>query len=86
MSISDAPVSLLDIPATIISELGLTEKATGLSMFEVDPGISRIRRYGASSFSHGAGEYVAPIVFYSIDGDSWLDDSWRVEGIFPPAE
>ena len=59
-------------------------KAAGLPMFQIDPASERVRRYGAFRFSHTAGDYVGPIVVYSVRGDSWRDASWSIEGIFPP--
>lgn len=84
LTTSDAPASLLDVPATVFSELGIEASPTGTSLFELGPGTARTRRYGAFDFHHTKGDYVGPIVVYTIDGDSWQDDSWGIEGIYPP--
>jgi hypothetical protein len=84
LQISETPVSVLDVPATIFAELGVEATPTGMSVFEADGSQNRARRYGAFDFRHSKGDYVSPIVFYSVTGDSWLDESWSIEGVYPP--
>jgi hypothetical protein len=81
---SETPVSVLDVPATIFAELGVEANPTGVSVFQTDGNQDRTRRYGAFDFRASKGDYVSPIVFYSVTGDSWLDESWNIEGIYPP--
>lgn len=82
---SDAPVSLRDVPATILSELGMERADGGPSMFEVTTDEPRVRYHGAFEFSPNKTGYVDPITLYRVDGDSWLDESWAVERIVAPA-
>jgi hypothetical protein len=82
MKISDAPVSLSDIPKTIISELGLKGDFPGLSMFEVKESDIRERRFliysGEKSFL--IQDYLPMMREYVVSGFSWLDESWRLTG------
>ena len=78
---SEAPVSLLDVPATVFSILGVETSPTGMSVYEVDGDAVRTRRYGVFEYRTTSGDYVEPIVFYSVTGDSWLDQSWSIEDV-----
>lgn len=77
----NAPVSTLDVPATVISELGLENSDGRTSMFEVDPAATTVRYHSAFQFSPNKGEYVADITVYRIEGDSWVNESWTVDEI-----
>ena len=81
---SNAPVSLRDVPATIVSELELDESTDRASMFQLDPDAPRVRYHGAFDFSPNKSGFVDAITMYRIEGDSWLDESWSVEGILTP--
>lgn len=84
---SDAPVSLRDVPATILSELGMEAVDDRPSMFEVPPDEPRTRYHAAFDFSPNKSGYVEPITLYRIEGDSWLDESWKVDSIlYAPTE
>lgn len=83
---SAAPVSLRDVPATILSELGMESVDGRPSMFEVSPEEPRTRYHAAFDFSPNKSGYVEPITLYRIEGDSWLDESWTVESILYPAK
>jgi hypothetical protein len=84
MEVSNAPVSLLDIPATIAAELDLPETPPGVSMFSVGDGDLRIRQYAAFDYSETKTSYVGPMTLYTIKGHSWDDESWRVETVLRP--
>lgn len=77
---SDAPVSLGDIPQTVVEELGLEASFPGRSMFEVGEGEERERIYRAFVGPQQDVVYVAPIVEYAVNGHSWDDTSWRETG------
>lgn len=87
MTISDAPVSLSDIPKTIFSELGLKGDFIGISMLEVKEYDVRERRYliynsVPSSADKG---YFPPLEEYIVSGFSWFDKSWYKTGrLFSP--
>ncbi|MFZ3171885.1 MAG: sulfatase-like hydrolase/transferase [Carboxydocellales bacterium] len=79
MKVSDAPVSLSDIPKTITSELGLTVKYPGRSMFTIKESDIRERRFLAYQWEHEYWDkaYLPSMQEYIISGFSWLNQSWR---------
>lgn len=81
LEISNAPVSLMDVPATILSELGLVNRHDRSSMFEIEASAPRTRYHSAFEFSPNKGGYVDDITVYRITGDSWVNDSWVVDEI-----
>ena len=82
--ISDAPVSLIDIPKTIMSELKIKTDFPGLSMFEVEDDYKRKRYYGAYYWFLKNKDFVDPITMYVVNGFSWSNESWNVLSILPP--
>jgi len=81
-----APVSLLDIPSTIMSELNLDGSPySGMSMFEVSPESDRKRYYGAYTWRPVKSNYVDTIIMYEVSGNSWANESWTLHAIYPPA-
>jgi hypothetical protein len=54
-------------------------------MFEVAPGAPRVRHFGAFEVGPSSSDFVDDITLYRIEGDSWLNESWSVEKILPPA-
>jgi hypothetical protein len=80
LKISDAPVSLGDIPETAIEELGLKGKFPGKSMFRVKEDEKRERIYRAFFGEQENVEYLAPLYEYSVNGFSWDDTSWQETG------
>lgn len=86
LTVSESPVSLLDVSGTILSELNLelNEGIRGPSMFELNPGTARNRYYGAIYFNVIKSDYVGPITMYRVSGHSWLDSSWSVDAIYVP--
>lgn len=81
LEISNAPVALTDLPATITAELGLVSASGGHSMFELDATESRTRFHGAFEFSPNKQSYVDDITLYRIEGNSWSNESWTVDTI-----
>lgn len=82
LTISDAPVSLADIPRTVTSVLGLPSSLPGKSMLDpVDdaPRARRVLKYesGAQRVAHA---YFPVLTEYEVSGFSWLDESWRPTG------
>jgi hypothetical protein len=80
LRISDAPVSLGDIPQTVVDELGLDANFPGKSMFRVKENEDRERIYRAFVGPQEDVEYLAPLYEYSVNGFSWDDTSWRETG------
>jgi len=79
LKISDAPVSLSDIPKTIISELGLKDDLPGRSMFTINESDIRERRFLAYNWEHEYWNkaYLPAMQEYIVTGFSWLNQSWR---------
>lgn len=79
LKISDQPVSLADIPATVFSDLGLPVRDSGISMFAIDRSRARERRFlaysGRDIYSH-----YGDMTEYIVDGFSWQDGAWRRSG------
>jgi hypothetical protein len=84
LKISDAPVSLIDIPKTIVSALEIKVDFPGLSMFEVEDDYKRKRYYGASHWFYENKDFVEPITMYVVNGFSWSNESWNMLSILPP--
>jgi hypothetical protein len=80
LRISDAPVSLSDIPQTVVEELGLEATFPGKSMFSVGEHEERERIYRAFVGPQENVEYLAPLYEYAVNGFSWDDTSWRETG------
>ena len=78
---SEAPVTLTGIPATIFSELGLDSGLDRASMFDTKEADNVLRYHSAFEFGSNKSEYVDDITVYEIDGDSWLNESWTVREI-----
>jgi hypothetical protein len=83
---SESPVSLLDVPWTILSELGFQPVHTikEPSMFELSPDAKRTRYYSAFDFIANKSDFVGPITIYSVSGHSWRSRSWGVDTIKYP--
>lgn len=79
LKISDRPVSLADIPATVFSEFGLRAGSAGRSMFEIDELRTRERRFlfysGRDVYSH-----YGDMSEFIVTGYSWQDRAWRRSG------
>ena len=84
LTISDSPVSTLDIKSTIFSELNIKAKDMGKSMFDIKQSEQRIRNYHAFSFAPEKKEFFPAIMKYQINGHSWSDESWFVSNILLP--
>ncbi|MFA6216634.1 MAG: sulfatase-like hydrolase/transferase [Candidatus Omnitrophota bacterium] len=88
MRVSDNPVSLSDIPKTIMSELGLKDDFPGVSMFDVGISESRVRKFYAYSWNEQRikEDYLPVMTEYSVSGFSWFADSWKETGQYLPAK
>jgi hypothetical protein len=77
--ISDAPVGLFDIPATVATAVGLKAIFPGRPLFSVRATEDRRRRFlyheGFRSDRQG---YLGPIHEYWVRGFSWLDEAWQM--------
>ena len=81
-----SPVSLADIPQTVISEIGITNlNLPGTNIFVLNPQTVRDRRYLAFVGGQEKAVYVAALKEYLVNGNSWDDRSWKVSGrVFYP--
>lgn len=81
----DTPASNIDVPATVLAELGMAGPRipalpefpdfAGTSLFgPVTP--ARARYYGAMMWAEAKSDYVNPISLYRVQGFSWDDASW----------
>ena len=79
LQISNAPVSLGDIPKTVAVELKIRNNFTGSLIFSVNETDSRVRTYYNYIWKHEywADDYLPPLIEYKISGFSWNATSWE---------
>ncbi len=79
LKISDAPVTLGDIPKTIAEELRIGNNFTGSSIFSVNEIDSRVRTHYSYFWAneYWADDYLPPLREYKISGFSWNATSWE---------
>jgi len=82
MVISDAPVCLSDIPATVFAELDIHGDYTGMDILDVKESDSRERRYFyynwfTLGFSQWQVDSLPPIDQYVVRGPVLSSDSWQ---------
>ena len=79
LKISQAQVMLTDIPLTISTLMNLNGDFSGCSVFEVDPTISRERRYHHYKWrhEHWQADFFSHMDEYIIKGSVFDKDSWR---------
>lgn len=84
--VSENAVSLIDLPATVFSELGIETRGAGVSFFSKQPIQGRKRYYYSYAWKTFDPRYLSPLTEYEISGHSWHDGSWRKTGrVFAPA-
>ena len=97
LQFSSAPVSLTDVPPTILGELGISPAQSepslnGLpgdvpfsearSVFSIEEGESRIRGYYGYAWARFEPSYLPPISEFIIDGNVRSDASWQAGRMF----
>jgi len=82
MTVSDAPVSLSDIPKTIFSELGLKGDFVGESIFDLKESDFRERRffYHEWARSYWSEDCLDKLKEFIVSGHVWSSESWRSTG------
>ena len=84
LKVSLAPISLGDIPQTIIEELKLhgdiSEKGVFKSVFKIKENESRARFFRNYSYSISSKDYMTDMVEYQVVGNSWDDSAWNETG------
>jgi len=88
---SDAPVTLGDIPQTIASELQLSNKFPGVSVLSLNESDERVRKYfhyaHSEEYQDVDGGYFYPMREYVINGNSWDLNSWKpTHYVYKPKE
>ena len=81
LTINSAPASLTDLPATISSILGFEEDFPGMSVFDLEPGVPRIREFTYYDRLNYPGDlYFDHIYQYQVDGSLFDANSWHLGG------
>ena len=84
LKMTDAPVALGDIPATVVQELGLDPQFSGQSLFTISESASRTRTF----FNHPEWglwknwEYFPSLQQFYITGSIWEHHSWKMHREF----
>jgi len=87
LKVSDAPVSLGDIPKTLASALGVRFGYQGEDILALRENERRTRRYLFYEFGGWTGDCLPQMTEYSVTGHSWYAANWQVTGrIFPPCK
>lgn len=80
LKLSDAPVSLIDIPITVFKALGINGNFVGKSILEIKENENRTRKFLYFDWRHEYWKlekrYLPPMEEYFVTGFSWLDSSW----------
>jgi hypothetical protein len=78
-TVSDKPVELPDVPATVMGLLGMNHQFAGQSVIqEIDD--TRVRFHKHYDFSGWDMDFIVPLKEYQVDGFSWYPESWRESG------
>jgi hypothetical protein len=77
---SNAPVSLQDISATVLSEFGFSGKTEGRSVFTISESEQRTRRYLTYQRYDPIADRYLQIEDWRVKGYPWLIDSWEAGG------
>lgn len=81
LEISDAPVSLKDIPKTISDLMNIEHDFPGYNILNIGESEIRERRYlyydWTEEYHDWSKEYLPPMYEYVVTGHSWLDSSWK---------
>ncbi len=87
LKISDAPVTLGDIPQTIASELQLSYNYPERAITSINESDERIRKYYHYVYSNEYQEYLPPMSEYVVSGHSWHLNSWETtHKVYKPKE
>ena len=91
LQLSDAPTSIVDLPATLLDLAGLPNTlGSGRSALAPDPATPRERTYADHAWGRGGqndfqSRYFDVLHLYSVDGQASSSDAWRYQrAIFNP--
>ncbi len=77
LKISDAPVSLSDIPKTVFSELGIDNTYVGFSIFPPNGPFDRERRYVIYEKYDSVNDCYPSVTEWIVNGYPWILSSWQ---------
>ena len=81
LRVSDAPVTLSDIPKTIFDGLGISGQFPGEVMMQLDESRRRKRFFYYYDWdSDISSDYLPAMKEYEVSGFSWLPESWQFTG------
>jgi len=80
LRMSDAPVQLTDVPATVYEWLGIENNTEGRSVFSVGEDEVRPRYHRYYQFAGWNIDYIVPLTEYVVNGFSWYPGSWALSG------
>jgi hypothetical protein len=83
LQISDAAVSLCDVPNTIREELGMKASFQCESVIRAREGRAALRQHFRISSQHDS-DHHAPFDRYLVSGHSWLENSWVPDSAATP--
>ena len=89
LTISSAPSSITDIPATILDVMNLPPELPGESVFRLDPGQRREREYAHYVWAGNPDwrlSYLPTLEVYSIRGPLLRNSSWSHMRTIPPPD
>ncbi len=82
---SHFPITVLDTPETIVSELGISADFPGIDVLKSTNSMKRVRYFRAYDYEKRAGDhFLGTITEYSVEGDSWDTSSWKKNRTFEP--
>ncbi len=87
LRVSDAPVSLTDVPRSVLEGLGLEAAGGGESIFSMKPDRRRRRTFHVYYYHDDdwSRDFLKKIDVYAVTGHSWRSRSWRRENeLLPP--
>ncbi len=81
LQVSNAPTSVIDVPATISDLLGLETQFSGTPVFSISDEAPRLRRYLTYKFGPNpqAEEYLFPIFEYRVTGSPLDAGAWHLD-------
>ncbi len=81
MLISDAPVEVTDVMATVLDDLGYnTDNVRGMPVYSIPEDSNRIRYHKYYQFGGWNVDYLLPLTEYEVSGFSWYENNWRRSG------
>ncbi|MDX2473640.1 MAG: sulfatase-like hydrolase/transferase [Candidatus Krumholzibacteria bacterium] len=85
LRVSNAPVSLIDIPNTVATEMGLEPVFPGQALQDVPADAARVRTYYDYTWEHSFWweDYLPPMTEYRVNGPVRTRESWGEGRVLP---